>query len=371
MYYKYKQQGGIIMNITIREMKPEEKQEVKKIGIKAFKGGIEKFFVPRPKDALVALIDDKIVGAFLCKFYNLGGKKIGYVDYLFIDPDYHGKGVGKNLLEEGLDYMWSCGCDGLSTTVKDDNVGSWSLFVKNGFTRVSFKEMIQHLGLGGAIKHYFTTTFAIAVGMEYYLVLKDTDISSPKDDTGNSTVKENTAMQITAYVLVNLLLVMAGFIGGVENAHYLIGGYAVIFVGMVFSGFIGSRFSKEIWHFRFNDGGALISFLLNLSGFFPMIGNWYPKKYRRGEDFKRALGFTAFTQWCYILFLSILPLIGFTIYPIIDTASKNASYLLLYLVFAFYPFESFGGGRVWRWNKWVYMIMTILSLISIFFLKSI
>lgn len=46
--------------MIIRKMEPVEAHIVRKVARKAF-GGFEQFFVGNPKEALVAVVDDKIV----------------------------------------------------------------------------------------------------------------------------------------------------------------------------------------------------------------------------------------------------------------------------------------------------------------------
>lgn len=93
------------MSIIVRDMEVNEAAEVYKIGKRAFTG-LESLFVGKPKLALVAVKDEKIVGAILYKFFQCDGKKIGYVDYAFIDPDYHNQGVGGILYKAATDFLW-------------------------------------------------------------------------------------------------------------------------------------------------------------------------------------------------------------------------------------------------------------------------
>jgi predicted N-acetyltransferase YhbS len=107
------------MNIIIRAMKDEESLDVRRLGRKTFMG-FESLFMPTPKKALVALQGDKIVGAVLYKFLNLGKKKVGYIDFAFVDASMHGFGVGNRLYHETTQLLWDEGCDYISALVKDD-----------------------------------------------------------------------------------------------------------------------------------------------------------------------------------------------------------------------------------------------------------
>lgn len=113
--------------VTVRPMRAEEARDVRKMGRRAF-AGLESLWVSKPGQALVAVREDKIVGAVLYKLMNAGGKKIAYVDYAFVDPDYHNQGIGGSLYRAATEFLWALGPDALTAIVKDDNVGSWSLF---------------------------------------------------------------------------------------------------------------------------------------------------------------------------------------------------------------------------------------------------
>ena len=81
----------------IRAMKETEAKQVRKLGKKTFEW-FEGLFIPKPKNCYVALNDSEIIGAVLYKFLTISDKKIGYVDYIFVDKAFHGKGIGSKLV---------------------------------------------------------------------------------------------------------------------------------------------------------------------------------------------------------------------------------------------------------------------------------
>lgn len=337
--------------ITVREMAAGEEKTVKEIGKRAFTG-FESLWVPKPKQALVAVLDGRIVGAVLYKFLDHQGNKTGYVDYAFVDPEFHGLGIGTVLYRKAVSFLWKQGCDALTAIVKDDNVSSWSLFLKNGFSRVSLPELVRQFGFGGMLKHYFATPFCIGIGMEYYVALKDGSCPSGKEGTGK---------QVFAYLLSNLILIGAA---GVFRSHYFFefaAAFLLLLVVGIVTGFLGTRFSKRGWTFRHNNGGAAICAVINLFGAYPMIGNWYPRHYENTKAFRRDLGVVAFLEWLVLLIIMLLTgLIGSDSGHILALGQISALFLF-YRMIPCYPFESFGGRRVLNWNRWVYGLMTFLS----------
>ena len=81
--------------MEIRKMKKEEKKEVKKIAVKAF-SFFEGLFIDTPKEAIVAVIDNKKVGG---RTYKNIDDCIN-IDFAVIDPKQQGKNIGKELYRE-------------------------------------------------------------------------------------------------------------------------------------------------------------------------------------------------------------------------------------------------------------------------------
>lgn len=336
----------------IRKMEPSEAALVKKLAKKSFVG-IEQFFVSTPKEAMVALKDNKIVGGIMIKYIITKDQKIGYIDTAFIVPEYQGKGIGGILYEKTVQYLWGQGCTGLSALVKDDNVGSWQLFLNNGFSQTSIAEGVGKLGFLPMLKQYFLTPFFIANGMEFYLTVKNKEVK-PK--------KSGSIAQIGLYLLVNAVLMLFALVQGETYFLDFLGAYTALLLGRTLFGYVGTLFSKQKWKFRLNSAGAVIVAFINLiGGLFPMIGNWYPAKYENTDAFRKAAGITALCEWCFMLVLTISAIMfqsSFTFLPLFISLGKV---YLLYYILAVYPFESYGGRRIYLWNKGIYTILAMLS----------
>ena len=241
--------------LIIRKMESAEAPYVKKIAQKAF-DGIERFFVSTPKEAMVAVTDDHIVGGIIIKYITCKEEKTGYFDGAFIDPRYQGKGIGSTLYEKTTQYLWEQGCTSLSVIVKDDNVASWKLFLDNGFCSINPAEGIRQLGLAAMLRQYFSTPFFISNGMEYCLARKKREIKPKKTGSAN---------QICLYILANILLFffcliqdpqklppvfrrLCGFIAG-RRAFWL-SGRAFIQTAMAFS--IKQRWSLYVRFYQYH-----------------------------------------------------------------------------------------------------------------------
>lgn len=338
--------------IETRRMQPQEAIEVRNVAKKAF-GGLERYMIGKPKEAMIALIDGKIVGGSMIKYIDSKPHRIGYYDGAFIHPAYHGKGVGTALYKATREYLWTQGCTAQAALVKDDNVGSWKLLVNHGFARASFFEGVKRLGLRAMMKFYFFTPFFAGIGMELYLSVKDT----PVQHKAVNTLK-NSAL----YLLINLLLVLLGGIGSSKDYPVYLASFSTVFAGGLLFSWLGTLFSERNWHFRLNNGGAFLCGVLNFSGsLLPMIGAWYPKKYEKSKVFSKDMGLVALLDWASLIGIGIVSFFLISSHIYFKYLYIIANMLLFYRMIPLYPFESFGGGRVYGWNKGVYGFMAILS----------
>lgn len=338
--------------IIIRKMMPEEAVTVRKIAWRAF-GIIERLFISKPKEVMVAEVDGKIAGGIIIKYIMTRGRKIGYFDGAFIDPSYQGQGIGRKLYRETTNYLWKQGCDALTALVKDDNAASWKLFLENDFSRVTIGEGCRQLGIVPMLKQYFTTPFWLANGMEFYLVVKEQTAEDKK---------VRTSQQIGLFLLANILLILPAALWNQSHAMLFMAAYMVLLTGSILGGGIGTFLSKKQWRFRLNSGGAALSFLINLMGLYPVVGNWYPDEYDNTYECRKAMGMSALGEWLVILVLTIGGVVfqeGSIFY---NYLAQLGSTLLFYHILIFYPFETYGGRRVYLWNKGGYGILTLLSI---------
>lgn len=340
------------MGIVIRPMKKGEEGEIQKVGKKAF-SLIEGMFIGKPKQAYVAAKDGRIVGAVIYKITTLGKKKTGYLEYGFVDPECHGQGIGGRLYEAVTKHLFNDGCQAVTAQVKDDNAPSFSLLIKNGFSRVGVLEVIRRLGIVGAAVQFFLNLFWLAIGMDFYMTVKEQSLPEKK-----SSVK-----QIFWYFASNLVLILFT-VYRVADLYSFLAAFVLVLGGRIAIGGVIALTGKRKWHFRLNNGGAGIVAIVNfLSGVYPMCGNWYPDMYENTPEFRRELGMVALAEWLFILAVTAVSVRLGTVSMIFYDAAWIGGIFLIYRILAFYPFESFGGRRVLSWNKAVFGVMAGLSVL--------
>lgn len=342
-----------VSKIIIRKMKNGEEKSIVKIGKKSF-SFFEGLFISKPKQSMVAEYDGKIVGSMIYKDLNTNSKKVIYIDEAFVDPNYQGLGIGKKLYEETFKYLWKQGYDVITAFVRDENVGSWKLLVDNGFKKVNLYEVQKQIGILGILKHYIRTPFPFAVGMDFYMINKERNIQEKRD---------SVLSFLLVNILLNLLLWVTTFYTSTEKMLVYLSAYILILLLFIGLRYLGSSFNKNKWKFRLNNGGSFITILLSFFGnVFPMNANWYPNEYEKTSEFRKKLAIPEIVKW---IGFSLLPLLIFKQSLFLNLVGKIASYYLIFMIIPFYPFESFGGGRIYNYNKKIWFMTCLLSIIEL------
>ena len=154
--------------ICIREMKDGEQKEIKQVGRRSFPL-FEALFVSTPEKAMVAECGGRIIGSILYKPFHAKNKSAVYIDEAFVAPGSRVAGTGKRLYQETFEHLRAQGHEVMTALVKDDNVGSWKLFLDNGFKRAGPREVIRQIGIAGLIWQCIKTPWLFAAGMDFYM----------------------------------------------------------------------------------------------------------------------------------------------------------------------------------------------------------
>lgn len=346
--------------LVIREMQDGEQKEIMKVGRSAF-SAFEALFVEFPRHAMAAVYADKIVGGIIYKIIPSDGKKFAYIAEAFVDPAYHGSGVGTKLYEETFRHIWAQGCDGMTALVKDDNVASWKLFMDNGFKRAGFHEVIRQSGITGLIRQYLKTPVPFAIGMDFYMVMKEEQVRRKK--TGLS--------QMLFFFISNFVLLLPMWASLIYknpgSVPVFTGAYLTVLALFVLPRYTGTLFSSHNWEFRLNNGGSFLTVLLSIFGnTFPMNGNWYPDKYENTPAFRRDMAIPEILKWAVF---SLAALLVFTGVPYFRIVSRIVCYYLIFLIVPLYPFESLGAGRIYRFSRIMWLITAVLTVLELLFIS--
>lgn len=96
----------------------------------------------------LAAIDDEagVIGASVLEvgrlaYGPLSANTVGFIEVLFVAPDYRGKGVGKHLLCGTFVYAWQCGCDSVRASIGYEEISAISLCGKLGMAFIPEEDL--------------------------------------------------------------------------------------------------------------------------------------------------------------------------------------------------------------------------------------
>lgn len=336
--------------VQIRKMEKEEAEQVWKIGRQNF-GIVEGLAFQKPHNAFLAIIDHKIAGMASYKIFPAkNNQKIGYVETCYVKKEYAGKGVGTRLYQQATLFLKEQGCETVTATVKDDNAASWKLFENNCYHRTGYMQMLCQYGLFSTIRLWLQSTLAIATGLDIWTTI--------------SEKKSSISSQIILFAFLNLLILIPFFLlrGGTADLGVKVAAVVVLLASSLAGGLLFTLLSREKWHFRMTRGGLLISVLVTgLGGYWPMVGRFYPVKYKRTQEFTKTLGGEGLFEWLAILLLVVAGA-AWRDHSIFwqEVCALGTTLLLLHSL-PMYPFACFGGNRIWEYSKIVSVVTMIVS----------
>ena len=343
--------------LTIRPMKSDEAEMLYQVGKKKF-SLIERVAISKPEYALVAMVDGNFAGA---GFYEIiagaDNKRMGYVSLVYIIEQYRGEGIGNILYPAVIDLLKS-ECDLVTAMVYDDNVASWKLFQKQGFSRAGILDTIKAVGLSNSIKLWLKTFYCIASGNNLW-------VSKPIPPY--KSIQEGfTYFLLNIALLLPFILFALLFRG--NTSLWALPAMLTVVTTTLMAGRIGCLIARRSWNFQLVRGGILVTLIVSFFGLlFPVYGRWYPSKYENSSGFRRDMGIEALCEWLGIVALCI-PAVLYPTYPYFIWISNYAASILLYHVFTIYPFAHFGSRRILHWSKVAYLLMIVASLICLYLL---
>lgn len=327
-------------SIEIREMRKEEASLACKTG-KACFSLVEGLAMKNPKQAFLAFSDYELVGmASYRTFSARDNQKIGYVEVGYVKKGFEGKGIGGILYQKATLRLKEQGCETVTATVKDDNVASWKLFEQNGYHITGFGQMLENYGFLGTINLWFQSTLAFGTGFHLWSTI-------PKRE-------RSPAQQIGIFAVLNLLALLAVFVleRDLMDAVRKIGAGIVLLTVSLLGGFLATVRSREAWCFRTTRGGLLVSLLVTaIGGIWPVVGRFYPKEYKRTAKFRRDMGLEGLFEWAAILICIMIAAALEGQWLFLKYITSAGTTRLLFHSLPVYPFECYGGGRIWAYHK--------------------
>lgn len=351
--------------ITVRPMRPEEKPAVRQIFLRSFAWLKRWFFFSWTPDVLVAVQGDRLLGAVMLETYPLpGGRKGGFVTWVFTAPDARGSGAGRRLIEAALDLFDTRGCAEVTTFVEGNNTSSSKLFATRGFSMLSPGQQWRRYGFRTLLQ-WVRWGHLLDIG---HFVWARPGAAQP----------DSPAWQWWGTFLANVLLAFLVLwrSGGSDPL-------AFVAVPLSCLLFLGARTLAMQWaaawqglrlRFRAWETGFLVSLGMGLifGSFFPIPGGVYPVSgqwsYRKllpklgpvaVAGVLPALLLTG-AAWALLHFAGLPPAVHEWISYVLLIGKPLA---LFDTVMIFFPFWSFNGRRIGDWNRPLWALLALAALL--------
>lgn len=342
------------MEFYLRDMRQDEAPQLKRLAQKHF-STLEAIFIEQPHQGLVLMSGDKIAGAtFLKKIPLKSGSAIGYIEVIFVLPEFRGMGAAPMLYKAGRDRLRADGCDTVTAVVNDENFQSKRNCEKVGMHESSLAAIAKRYGFAAAFKMYFVLIGAIGMATGAFLLA-----DLPKDKP------ESTLGWIIKIILLNALAV-GGFrllYGSPINdvALFVLASLALIavcFIGNV----LGALFAGGKWRLGMPSCGSFLAFFMGaMRGFFPWFGRPYPVEYSNTDECRRRLGVAGLTEWVTLLAAIAVSIIFMGAVPFCRQVVEYGMILMVFHAIPVYPFCFYANKRVREWNMPLYYVMLALT----------
>jgi ribosomal protein S18 acetylase RimI-like enzyme len=318
-------------------------------------------FLSRPKEALVAESEGRIVGAVTFKSIPTIKGKAGYLDIAYVDASQRGKHLGSRLYVAAMEHLKEQGCEIITATIRDDNRASWKIMQHNGCVALSFVQLVEKVGFAGALRIGAHSHFAYALGHELWVT--------------HDPIPHSNIRTLLAFILLNFLLLLIAARGAV---FFTFGGMVVLAAEVVGSwlGTFSSR-NRATWYFQRPHAALPLSFFVSIvQGLLPNNAVWqlveghYPVSERKSLLGRVSLaGWIATSLATIASYMALEAGVGNDVVESVLEGMVNLGILLLfYRTVAVFPFESFGGRRVFDWSRWRFWFMAVVSVAIILFI---
>ena len=293
-------------------------------------------------------------------------RKVGFVSWIFTDPDVRGWGLGQRLIEAALAHFEAEGCNEVSACVEGYNTSSAKLFATRGFSILSPGEQLRRYRLG-IIPYWWHAFHFMDVG--HFLWVKP-----------GATEPDSPALQWLGTWLANVLLLWLAVwrqraLGG-ANLWAVPATLLVLFGLRTLAMWATAKARGLTVRFRAWESSVplVAAIALAFGGYFPFTGSLYPVKVRyRYRELVRDLGPMALGGSLTVLALAALsgaalrwgwaPGLTALWQPLFQIARVLG---LLDTVVAFFPLASYNGRRLWDWHRGVWAALSLAAVALMF-----
>lgn len=338
----------------IKKILEDHTSEIVQVANKVFGLGVGILINKKNMWGYYATDGTNIVGAIILE---KGGKKEGFIQWIFVDPIAQGHKLASKLMEAGTKALNEDGRTLQFALVRDDNTASWNLFLKAGYHVLPITHTLFKYSMKAFIKR---AGYAMVTGYSIWV----------KDDASKQS------MSYPKYPILRTLLsafILGGSISlfGVRGLEFLFLSLLTVIGLTLLRMLIAYPIARSYGKVRFvpSQGGLFLSFILGLLSqlWWPVFGFYGPKEELwKSHEFKKNLGLQSF--------VTLLTMQGAFIassFIFLDVFSQGMNFILAYVLviqtFPFFPFDGTDSGRIIRYNKFLYVLGLLGTILSIVF----
>ncbi len=353
------------IEIIIRPLEEGEKAVTQRVMRRAFPF-TARFVFSWSEHVLVAERADRIIGGIVLKLFSVGERKVGFVSWLFTDPEAQGLGAGQALVEGALDFFAAQGCTEISACVEGYNTSSSKIFATRGFSLLSPGQQMRRYGWD-IISYWWHTLHFMDVGNFLWVRPGAEGPDSP-------------ALQwLGTWIINTLLLWLVAWRQGTFASPIL---WSVPAALLALFGLRTLAMWTAAWaqglavRFRAWESSVplITTIALLFGGYFPFPGSLYPRGDRwRYRDLLSKIGPMALAGSLVSLLLTggswavlrrPLPPTWVPFWAVLFQVGKILA--LLDTVIAFFPVISYNGRRLWDWNRVVWALLSAAAIALLF-----
>lgn len=136
-----------VVPVTVRPLAPGEAPAFRAVARRSF-GALDSVLFSVAEDGTFAAVDAEgaLVGGSVLRTFEMGGRTIGVVDWVFADPGRAPRGTGGALRDAGLDWFAERGVDEVYASIEPMNTASEALHHGGGFVPLPLRAQAARWG---------------------------------------------------------------------------------------------------------------------------------------------------------------------------------------------------------------------------------
>lgn len=359
------------MSVEYRPVTRDDAKAVRALAVRAF-GPMGVVFVGLEEGGHLAVSGNTVVGATVLKTFRAGGRKVGLVSWIMVDPTEQGQGIASRLMELAHEWFAEEAVEASLAMIEGYNQSSSKLFQTRGYRLLSFADQLREFRFG-IFKVWIKSFFITAFGHFFWFRVADGDPSGSSEGFQS----RSSALGVLAAVLIHAGLLGVIFLRqsisvNVSTLVAVVLGIPAAFVAIRATVLaLAARAGGQRTVFVPWIGGLPLSVLIAVAagGFLPAPGSVYPRaRSYRYRDALTSLGPASFATGIVEALLLAAVHTAQTVLTVsagmslvLDVAAFVLLPIVILDVLPFFPFWGFAGRQVWNWSRAAWVVLALVA----------